>query len=139
MVAPRQPAPTSGRTSPAALRPFAGRLAFPGSTAPCLGPVSLALARLAALAGEDAEARHWAAEAVAVCERERMPTWLARALADQGRILAASSDPADRVAADAVYGRAVAVAEAAGCRPVLRQLTGDVCWQSGRRGVAIQR
>ena len=100
----------------------ADRVAFPGSTGPFLGPVTLALARLADLAGDDAEARRWIAEAVAICERAGYPTWLARALADQAELLARSPDAADQAAADAVRERAVAAAQAAGCVPVLRRL-----------------
>ena len=107
-----------------ALRPVSTRLAFPGSTAPFVGPIALALARLAALVGDDAEARRWAGEAVAVSERAGVPMWLARALADHGRLLAGSPDAQERAQADAVLGRAFAVATEANCQPVLRLLSG---------------
>ena len=104
------------------LRPWSDRVAFPGSTGPFLGPVTLALARLADLAGDRAEALHWIAETVAICERVGYPTWLARALADQAEWLATSPDAADQAAAGAVRERAVAAAQASGCVPALRRL-----------------
>jgi hypothetical protein len=103
------------------LRPWSDRVAFPGSTGPFLGPVTLALARLADLAGDPAEARHWIAETVATCERG-YPTWLARALTDQAEWLARSPEPADQAAVGAVRDRAVAAARASGCVPALRRL-----------------
>ncbi len=115
----------AAETVAARLRPTSDRVAFPGSTAPFLGPVSLALGRLADLVGDGAEARRWAAEAVATSERARFPTWWARALADQAEFLARSDDPADRAAAPAVRQRAREAADAASCVPVQRRLGGD--------------
>jgi hypothetical protein len=112
----------AAETVAARLRPTSERVAFPGSTAPFLGPVALALARLADLAGDEAEARRRSAEAVAICERAGFPTWLARALADQAELLARSPDADDRDRADEVRARAVAAAQAAGCVPVLKRL-----------------
>jgi hypothetical protein len=106
----------------ARLRPWANRVAFPGSTGPFLGPVTLALARLAHLAGDRGEALRRIADTVATCERVGYPTWLARALADQADWLAGSPDPADQAAAEAVRGRAVTVALASGCVPARRRL-----------------
>jgi hypothetical protein len=60
----------------ARLRRVADRVAFRGSTAPFLGPVAPGLSRLAALGGDDAEARHWVGRAVATCERAGFRTWL---------------------------------------------------------------
>ena len=97
-------------------------MAFPGSTAPFLGPVALALARLADLAGDGPEARRRIAEAVAICERAGFSTWLARAQADQAEVLARWPDAADRDRADEVRARAVTAAQAAGCVPVLKRL-----------------
>jgi hypothetical protein len=112
----------AAETVAARLRPTSERVAFPGSTAPFLGPVALALTRLADLAGDDAEARRRSAEAVAICERAGFPTWLARALADQAELLARSPDADDRDRADEVRARAAAAAQAARCVPVLKRL-----------------
>jgi hypothetical protein len=108
----------------AGLEAYPDRLAFPGSTGPFLGPVALAMGRLAALAGDREAAVAWLERAVALCERAGMPMWLARSVADQGCLLATSHDPILRAAADAVLERALAVAVAAECRPVQRALIG---------------
>jgi DNA-binding SARP family transcriptional activator len=111
-------------TIAAGLDAYPQRLAFPGSTGPFLGPVALAMGRLAALGGDGEAALAWVERSAALCERAGMPTWLARSLADQGRLLAASPDSSRRAAAAAVLDRALAVARQAGCRPVERALTG---------------
>jgi hypothetical protein len=111
-------------TIAAGLEPYPQRLAFPGSTGPFVGPVALAMGRLAALAGDRESALAWVERSAALCERAGMPTWLARSLADQGGLLASSPDSSRRAAADAVLERALAVARQAGCRPVERALTG---------------
>ena len=105
-----------------ALLPLAERLSFPGSSGPFLGPVSLALGRLAVLAGDHDEGVRWLSEAVATCDKAGMPTWLARALADLGRTMRSSSDPGERAEGEAVLQRALSVAQSSGCAPVLRQL-----------------
>jgi DNA-binding SARP family transcriptional activator len=79
----------------AKLEPYAGRLSVGGSGPVALGLTDLALARAAALAGDDERARSLFEAAVAGHDRLEMPAWLARSLLHQGRYLLGTGDPVD--------------------------------------------
>ena len=106
----------------ARLRPFADRVAFPGSTGPFLGTGG-------PRPGQARRPRRRRRRSPSLDRRRRRHLRSRRApdvagprLADEAELLARSPDAGERAAAGEVRGRALAVAEAAGCVPVLRRL-----------------
>lgn len=105
------------------LLPMAGRWAAGGSAALSLGLVSLAIARLSHLLGDEEQAELWFGDAVAGHERAGTPAWLARSLLYQGRFWI---DCGRMDAAAAALERAASIARAYGMAPVAAQVAAQV-------------
>ena len=96
------------------LQPYAQRLVITGGAVTCWGPVSLALAILAATRARWDEAEQHAHQALATAQRIDARPWIAHARYHRASIYLARSRGDDRARASADIEQALAIADACG-------------------------
>ena len=99
------------------LRPYAGHACWFGAAV--FGPVDPVLGLLAATLNRADEADAHFAQAVELCRRRGMPTWLARTCSEWARLLSVRGGPGDAAQARVLAAEALASAQALGMAGVV--------------------